>query len=90
MNTWGPQGIMAVCAVSYCLGRQTVIAGVCADWLEQVWGTLPEKAKLLIERDVEREFDKDDQARNTGRRLVLGADCDRAEWERVRKLWRAT
>jgi hypothetical protein len=81
---------MAVCAVDYCLGRQTYITCMCADWLDEVWSSLPERAQYLIKRNVEEAFDKDDHARVVGGKWALGSDCDRAEWERVRKLWEAT
>ena len=92
MNTWGQSGLMAVCAVDYCLGRQTYITGMCADWLEEVWSSLPERAQYLIQRDVERAFTDDDMVRHIADEICkpLGGDEDRAQWERVRKLWRTT
>lgn len=86
---WGENGEMAVCAVRYCIGRMTYIVGDCRRWLEAAWPELPRPARYCIERDVEEAFTKDDEARANGRdRKPLGLDCDRAEWERVRKLWR--
>jgi hypothetical protein len=87
MNAWGQNGLMAVCAVEYCLGRKTYITNTCADWLDEVWKVLPERAQHLIRRSVEEAFEKDDEAMFTGGRRTLGADIDRSEWERVRKLW---
>lgn len=85
---WGDDGQMAVCAVRYCLGRMTYIVGECRRWLEQVWPDLPAPARLLIERDVEEAFERDTRDRERGSTIkTLGWDCDRAEWERVRKLW---
>jgi len=82
--------LMAVCAVDYCLGRTTYITGMCADWLEENWGAFSERARQLIERNVEEAFQKDDESRLTIGRWTLGHDCDRAEWERVRNLWSKT
>ncbi len=79
---WGESDLMAVCAVDYCLGRQTYITGMCADWLEENWPLFSQKAVDLIQRNVEEAFAKGGAA--------LGADCDRLEWERVRKLWSET
>lgn len=87
---WGQSDLMAVCAVDYCLGRQTYIVGMCADWLEENWCKFSPKACDLIQRRVEEAFSKDDEARVTGGRFALGSDCDRRDWERVRKLWRTT
>ena len=86
-------GIMATCAVNYCIGRRTYITSTCADWLIAIWGQLPASAQAIIKRDVERAFAKDDAIRaSVGNdamdyQLPLGADCDREQWERVRKLW---
>lgn len=85
---WGESDLMAVCAVDYCLGRQTYIVGMCADWLNQYWGNFSQGARDLIQRDVEEAFKKDDEALESGGRRALGSALDRAEWERVRKLWR--
>ena len=89
--TYGRDDTMAIAATRYCLGRQTYIVGDCADWLIEVWPTLLPSAKAVIQRDVEEEFSRDDEARQrVSTYLPLGWDCDRAEWERVRKLWEAT
>lgn len=97
MNPHGHGGIMATCAVSYCLGRRTYIVAECADWLIAIWDQLPASARAIIKRDVERQFSIDDSARQgvalglppnmTNISYPLGADCDREQWERVRKLW---
>lgn len=87
--SYGRGDLMAVAAVRYCLGRMSYIVGDCADWLVSVWPTLEEGARNCIQRDVEEAFVRDDEARERGDEYKpLGMDCDRAEWERVRKLWR--
>ena len=86
---WGNNGLMALCAVRYCLGRRTYITAECREWLYQIWDSLPEESKKLIRRDVEEAFQRDDEDRASGstQYKALGDDCDRAEWEMVRKLW---
>ena len=79
-------------ALRYYIGRRT--AGV-ADFtrlLIQEWENLPVETQNFIKRDLEREFDKDDQDRELfpqiGSKIWrLGDDCDRSQWERVRRLW---
>ena len=88
-QAWGCGGLMAVSAVRYCLGRRTYIVSDCKEWLCEIWDKLPEKAKAIIQRDVEEAFQRDDEARESGKgHLELGHDCDRRSWEQVRKLWR--
>lgn len=80
--------LMVIAAFRYCLGRRTYIVGDCADWLIKTWPLLSDKTKSIIRRDLEEQFTIDDDARAQGRDYKpLGADCDRAEWSRVRKLW---
>lgn len=89
-SPWGRGDLMAVAAVRYCLGRATYIVGDCADWLTEHWPQISESARATIRRDVEEAFARDDKARADGLstgHTALGWDCDRAEWERVRRLW---
>lgn len=87
---WGSDGLMAVSAFRYCLGRMTYIVGDCERWLFANWQDFPENVRKLIQREVEEEFRRDDEARARGAaHKPLGHDCDRAAWERVRGLWRA-
>ena len=80
--------LMVIAAFRYCLGRQTYIVGDCADWLINTWPLLSDQTKAIIQRDLEEAFTRDDEDREAGRDYkTLGHDCDRAEWERVRKLW---
>lgn len=86
---WGNDGLMALAAFRYCLGRMTYIVGDCERWLFANWGQFPENVKKLIQRDLEEEFARDDEARTRGdAHKPLGHDCDRAAWERVRTLWK--
>ena len=90
-QAWGRSGLMAVSAVRYCLGRRTYIVSDCQVWLCEIWDKLPEKAKDIIQRDVEEAFKRDDEDRANGKNYsvrTLGSDCDMRCWEQVRKLWR--
>ena len=88
-GAWGCDGLMALAALRYCLGRMTYIVGDCERWIFANWGHFPESVKKLIQRDLEEEFARDDEARADGREhKPLGHDCDRAAWERVRTLWK--
>jgi hypothetical protein len=79
---------MAVSAVRYCLGRRTYVTADCADWLIDIWPGLKDHARTVIRRDLEQAFSADDDERANGAQYKsLGDDCDRAEWERVRRLW---
>ena len=80
---WGESDLMAVCAVEYCLGRRTYITGMCANWLTRIYKELDRRAKDLIMLRVEEAFDR----YSRGEPRALGDQCDRKEWERVRKLW---
>ena len=47
------------------------------------------KAKAIIQRDVEEAFKRDDEDRAAGKDYrALGDACDILCWEQVRKLWR--
>lgn len=88
-KTWGFDDFMVISAFRYCLGRRTYAAGICADWLIEQWPNFNEKTKYLIRRELNAGFVQDDLARDRGDDyLPLGRDCDRAEWERVRGLWK--
>ena len=75
-------------ATRYYLGCTTYAVGEFADLLIEHWPTLDYNTRFLLQRDIEQEFRCDDEARKCGYQYFpLGADCDRAEWERVRRLW---
>jgi len=75
-------------AFNYYCGRATIAVSAFIDDLIKNWPRLSEKARYLIKRDLEREFAQDDEDRRTrSRHNRLGHDCDRKEWEKVRRLW---
>jgi hypothetical protein len=89
LGAWGSDGLMAVAAFRYCLGRMTYIVGDCERWIFANWEHFPESVKKLIQREAEEEIKRDDEARERGDDYKpLGHDCDRAAWERVRTLWK--
>ena len=88
-GAWGSDGLMALAAFRYCLGRMTYIVGDCERWVFANWEHFPESVRKLIQRDLEEEFARDDEARERGEAYKpLGHDCDRAAWIRVRSLWK--
>lgn len=80
--------LMVIAATRYCMGRMTYIVGNCVDWLIQIWPLLSVQTRNIIRRDIEEAFDRDDRDREFNHSInYLGHDCDRKEWERVRRLW---
>ena len=83
--------LLWICATRYMLGRMTYAVGNFCDALVRHWPTLPEHTRAIIKRDVEEKFERDDRMRDEGKGdiypLPLGHDCDRAQWERVRRLY---
>lgn len=86
---WGRDQMMALAAVRYCVRRQTYIVADCVEWILGHWDSFTENTRAVIERDIEAAFARDDEDRRAKRRgeSFLGSDFDRAEWEKVRKLW---
>lgn len=79
--------LMVTAAFRYCLGRRTYIVGECANWLVQHWNEFRPQTRELIQRELAEAFVHDNKARHEGESFKpLGDDCDRAEWERVRRL----
>lgn len=90
MGKWGRDDMMAIAAVRYCLGRMTYIVSDCADWLIAHWPDICQNARIVIQRDVQDAFVEDDDGRRRGESYRrLGMDCDRQQWERVRRLWKS-
>lgn len=89
MTDWGDNSLMMMAGFRYCLGRMTYMSQVCARWIVRNWSKMPDNIRGLIKRELEEEFARDDADRKEGRdHRALGHDCDRAEWEMVRNLWR--
>jgi len=85
---FGRDDLMAVAAFRYSLGRMTYIVSDCAHWLCEQWPNIAENAQKVIQRDLEEAFKCDEDSRTIGHEYhPLGHDCDRAQWEKVRRLW---
>jgi hypothetical protein len=93
-KVWGFQQTMAHAAVRYCMGRMSYIVPCCANWIIENWENFDKGTRDCIQRDLEEEFARDDEYRNKNKKdpfalgKPLGMDCDRAQWERVRRLWK--
>jgi hypothetical protein len=74
-------------AFRYYCGRMTYAVGDFCDLLRKEWSSLPKYTQDLIKIELEETFARDDEIRPEGHYAPLGADCDRAEWEKVRNLW---
>lgn len=79
-STWGFNDLMVTAAFRYCLGRRTYIVNACCNWLIANWDKFNTQAKLLIQRELDEEFERDIKG--------LGDACDIEDWKRVRALWR--
>lgn len=82
---YGRDGLMAIGAFRYALGRMTYIATDTADWLIAVWPILQPGVKTIIQRELAEAIRSDDEQRASGSEYrSLGHDCDRAAWLRLR------
>jgi hypothetical protein len=79
--------ILWIGAFRYYLGRRThAVSDFCHLLLIQ-WNSLPTRTKTIIQHELSNAFLRDDDDRDKGlSHLPLGADCDRAEWEKVKVL----
>ncbi len=46
------EAMMVICAVRYCLPRQTYVTGICTEWLSGIWDQLPYTTQAVIVRDI--------------------------------------
>lgn len=75
-------------AFSYWCGRRTIAVGSFVEMLIAAWPNLSDRVHAGIQRDLEDAFAEDEKSRaDNSSYKPLGDDCDRALWERVRKLW---
>lgn len=83
--------MLVIGATRYLTGRMTISACCFAQHeLASAWPHLAPGTRSCIQRDLEDEFRRDDEARERGDNyLPLGHDCDRAAWEFVRRAWGA-
>ena len=79
-------------AFRYYCGRMTYAVGDFCEILIAVWPELPDRTRVLIQRDLTEEFRHDDEQRaddvdGTRHYKRLGHDVDRKQWEKVQALW---
>ena len=80
-------------SLRYYIGRRTAGVSDFTNLLIQEWSNLPPETQNFIERDLEEVFNRDDSIRYAAKRygcLPLGDDCDRTDWDKVRRLWNDT
>lgn len=71
----------------YYLGRQSYAVSDFCDLLVSQWNSIPDRCKVLIRKELNDAFIKDDEMRaDPGRSSYypLGMDMDRRQWERVK------
>ena len=65
----------------YYLGRMTIATHSFAESLVQHWGDIPERAQVVIKRDLQDAITRDDDCRANGDNYKpLGHDCDSKMW----------
>lgn len=76
-------------AFRYYLGRKTYAVADFVDALISAWPTLPERATVVIQRELNQAFADHFRALAEGREYSpLGMTQDVAEWDKVRTMWR--
>ena len=75
---------MVIDAVRYAFGRMSYQVGVTCSWLRAEWPNLSRHTQEIIVQDIEGEFAT---AERLGDFRHFGHECDRKEWEDVRRLW---
>lgn len=71
----------------YYLGRMTISTHSYCDSLMRNWSAIPERARIVIKRDLIEEIKRDDIARENGiEHKALGHDCDSRKWREVLKV----
>ncbi len=88
LGCFGSHGLI-IGAQRYYIGRSTIHAACFAEHeLARAWSHLPAGTRSVMQRDIEEEFRRDDEARaEKSSYLPLGWDCDRAAWAKVREHW---
>lgn len=81
------QSTLWIGATRYYMGRMSYAVPSFCDLLKQEWDRLPKHTQDIIRRDLMEEFERDDRARAEGWDYKpLGHDCDRVQWESVKKM----
>lgn len=69
-------GLMAIAAFRYSLGRRTYIVSECARWIKREWPRLHKRDRMIIPREIQEAAERD----------ALGDECDKAEWLAILEL----
>lgn len=65
--------IMVVCAMRYCLGRETYVVSSCCDFIKRVWPQIKDGQRGVIVRDILEAFEEGN----------VGANCDADCWREL-------
>lgn len=77
-----------IAASRYYTGRVTASVHPFCQQLAAAWPEIQPSVRAVIRRDLEDDFQHDDDDRAEGREVKrLGHDCDRESWELVRAAW---
>ena len=80
-----------LCAFRYSLGRRTSAPSDFVAIAIKNWPDIPRDAQCLISKELNNAFTRDDQMRSdetiSSQYYPLGDDCDRAEWQKLLKLF---
>lgn len=68
----------------YCLGRCSYAVGQFCDWAVENWDNIPDMDRQLIIQELEDAFELDEETPHS----LLGMNCDKQEWSRIRALYR--
>ena len=69
-------GTILICALRYCVGRQTYMPGLVIDWAKRHWEELKPNDQNPIKKEVEEIFESD---------RYLGDRCDIETWLNFRE-----
>lgn len=84
-----PSELLWIGAFRYYLGRKTYAVGDFVTELVRAWPTLPDRAQVIIRRDLNQAFTDHFRALAEGREYSpLGMTQDVQEWDKVRTMWR--
>jgi hypothetical protein len=82
------ESLLWIAATRYHMGRTSYAVQEFCALLIKEWKNIDHRTRSIIITDVLKEIDRDNIARTAGRdHLPLGMDMDRAQWEKVRKIF---
>ena len=73
-----------IASFRYYLGRMTISTHSYCDSIVRNWPAIPERAKIVILRELQEEIKRDDRDRENRKDCkALGHDCDSQKWREV-------